>query len=279
MRSLTTALADCVVLASRYRLVPATRLCSIGGVKMALDLSLPAHREVYRHNGFEPSVTKVLAKLANADEAFVDIGSNFGYHSLALLSSRLDVPCAYAFEPSAQMFNLFVAGVAANALEDRCRVRKLALGATKGTVILRTFEGLDPMHASLYPLADLPFTEEQVILDTLDSQIATFDTRVGLVKCDVEGSEREVLLGAEGLLSGAFGLPPIWVLEVNYETAAMADYFPWMLIEVATRQNAYEAFCIRHERIVKLPHRRALRHGDTLILAIPSIHASQLSRC
>ena len=228
---------------------------------------------------FEPPVTELLGRLANAGEAFVDIGANFGYHSLTLLARRPDVPCAYAFEPSREMCDLLAASVTANGFGHRCEVRRLALGGTKGSVTLRTFQGLDPMHASVYPLGDLPYAEELVTVDTLDSLVPGFGARVGLVKCDVEGSERDVLLGAKALLSGAFGPPPIWLLEVNYETAAMAGYFPWHLIEIATQLNAYESFHIRNGRVAKLPDNRALRHGETLILAMPSIHTSQLSRC
>jgi hypothetical protein len=142
---------------------------------------------------------------------------------------------------------------------------------------LKTFPGLDAMHASIYPLGDCSYQEEEVELDTLDSQARRFVAPAAVIKCDVEGSERDVLLGAEGILSGEFGPPPIWLLEANYETAGMAGYFPWQLIDIAAAHAPYEGYYLRDGRIRPLPCKTSLRHGDTLILALPELHRERLN--
>lgn len=250
-------------------------LCNFGGVTLALDFSEPVHRFIYLGDGFEAEATSVLQKIVHSGDVFVDIGANIGWHALNLLVSRPDVDIVYAIEPLRRNFDLLIQGIHANNCQDRCDARRLALSDRSGTVRLRKFKGMDLMHASIYPLGDLSFEEEEVIVDTLDSVADTFKAPPAVIKCDVEGAERSVLLGAHRILSGQKGTPPIWFLEVNYETSAMADYFPWELTELAARYG-YSAHTIRKGQIVSVADRKGLRHGDMLVLAIPELHRSRL---
>jgi len=269
-----------LVFPSRYRAIYSSEkhLCDFDGVKLILDLSAPAHRIIYTQGSFEPETTAILCNIFRPSEVFVDIGANIGWHTLSLLVKRSDVLMSYAYEPSKQAFALLNEGIIANNCEDRCYARRLAIADKKGTATLKTFIGLDPMHASLYPLADLPYEEEEVEIDTLDSQAETFLAAPAVIKCDVEGAELDVLMGAKGILSGKFGPPPIWLLEANYETSGMVGFFPWQMIEVAVRYAPYQGYYIRNGYIIPLPNRTALRHGEMLILAIPELHQGQLEK-
>jgi hypothetical protein len=51
--------------------------------------------------------------------------------------------------------------------ERRCVAQRLAIAAQPGVVSIEKFEGLDPMRASLYPLADLFLEEETVTVKPL----------------------------------------------------------------------------------------------------------------
>lgn len=251
------------------------KLCNFGTVNVALDFSEPIHRFIYLQNGFEAEITSVLQKIVQSGDVFVDIGANIGWHTLNLLVNRPDLSMAYAFEPLRRNFDLLVQGIRANDCQDRCDARRLALSNSSGMVVLKKFKGLDLMHASAYPLGDLPFEEEEVSAETLDSVSETFNAPAAVIKCDVEGGERSVLLGAHKVLSGQNGTPPIWFLEANYETSAMADYFPWELAELGANYG-YNAYTIRRGQIVPLAQRKGLRHGDVLVLAIPELHRSRL---
>jgi FkbM family methyltransferase len=250
----------------------------LNGVKLMLDFSAPLHRIIHRQGGFEPELTAALCMMLQPEEVFVDIGANIGWHTLSLLVRRPDVRISYAYEPSAKSMSLLNAGIAANRCQNRCVAKQLALGAHQGKARLKMFYGLDAMHASMHPLGDCSYQEEEVELDTLDAQAETFVAPAAVIKCDVEGSEREVLQGAKGVLSGQFGPPPVWLLEVNYETAGMAGYFPWQLIDIAAAQASYAGYYLREGRIRPLPGKTSLRHGDTLILALPELHGERLAR-
>jgi FkbM family methyltransferase len=254
---------------------PGMHLCNFEAVTLALDFSEPNHRFIYLGNGFEPEITSVLQKVVHPGDVFVDIGANIGWHTLNLLVGRPDVSMVYAIEPLQRNFDLLIRGIRANNCQDRCDARRLALSDRSGTVCLRKFKGVDLMHASMYPLGDLSYEEEEVLVDTLDSIAATFKAPPAVIKCDVEGAERSVLLGAHGVLSGQKGTPPVWFMEVNYETSAMADYFPWELADLGAKYG-YGAYTIRKGQFVSVPQRKGLRHGDMLVLAIPELHRSRL---
>ena len=257
------------------RMAHGTRVCNFAGVKIALDLAEPAHRSIYVNGDFEPELSLALRRAMHPGDVFLDIGANLGWHTLHLLARRKDVAIAYAVEPQQRNIELLNLALKANNLDRRCRVKRLALGAKPGKVVLKKFEGLDSMHASAYALGDLPFQEEEVPCETVDDLVSVMDSAPSVVKCDVEGSEFEVLQGAERTLRGHRGAPPLWFLEANYETSAMAGYFPWNLIEWAANYG-YHSYTIRSGGITAVSP-KGLRHGDTLVLAIPEIHGSRLN--
>ncbi len=257
----------------RYR--PGANIFSFNGVKIALNLAYPNHRSLYLRREFEPELTCVLRKAVRAGDVFVDIGANFGWYANWLLAEGRALRMVYAFEPVAAIFDLLNRSLRANRCEERCVAQQIAVGAKTGTLSIKKFAGLDPMHASFYPLADVPFEEEEVCVEPLDALAREMVAVPAVIKCDVEGAERDVLHGAPKLMKGAFGPPPLWFLEANYETAAMAGYFPWELAEIAAPYG-YKPYTIRDSRPVGLRSCHGLRHGDVLILAIPGNHGDRL---
>jgi FkbM family methyltransferase len=252
------------------------QLCRFSGVTLALDFSEPMHREIYLRGDFEAELARMLTAAVRPGDVFLDIGANVGWHTFNLLTNRQDILMACSVEPQQRNFDLLMLGVHANNLAMRCDARRLAIASEKGKVTLKRFQGLDSMHTSAYPLGDLPYDEEEVASETVDGLVDTFKAPPAVVKCDVEGSELSVLKGAHKTLSGKKGTPPIWFMEANYETSAMAGYFPWDLVAVGTPYG-YKAYAIRGGNIVPVSP-RGLRHGDALVLAIPDIHSSRLGR-
>jgi FkbM family methyltransferase len=255
---------------------PGPHVLFFDGVDIALDFAYPIHRSIYLRREFEPELTHVLQRAVRPGDVFVDIGANFGWYTCQMLVKNPALRAAYAFEPQAAIFGLLERSLRANGCEKRCVPQRLAVGAKPGTLSIKKFAGLDPMHASFYPLADLPFEEEEVCVKPLDALVPEMAAVPAVIKCDVEGAEREVLLGSTRLMAGDFGTPPLWFLEANYETAAMAGYFPWELAEIAT-PHGYKPFTLRDSHAVELRSTRGLRHNDVLILAIPASHRDRLA--
>lgn len=256
---------------------PGAHILAFDGVHVALDFAYPNHRSIYLRGEFEPELTQVLERAVRPGDVFVDIGANFGWYTNWLLVKQPALNTVYAFEPVAAIFELLERSLRANRCERRCVAQRLGIGVQPGTLTIKKFAGLDPMHASFYPLADLRFEEEQVCVKPLDMLVQEMVTVPAVIKCDVEGAERDVLRGSVKLMGGALGPPPLWFLEANYETAAMAGYFPWELVEMAA-PFGYKPYTIRDLHVVEVRSSKGLRHNDVLILAIPASHQDRLGR-
>jgi FkbM family methyltransferase len=245
---------------------------------LALNLSDPNHVAMARSGSFESETTQLFVKLLLPGDVFFDVGAHVGWYSFVAFSRGPGIAIAYAYEPLAEAFDLLQRNVELNRVNGRCIPRRVAMSDRAGTGSLKRFAEIGSMHSSLYQLADLPGDTEEVPLTTIDAEAMRISRAPSIVKCDVEGAERMVMEGAQQISRGTLGTPPIWMLEVNYETAAMAGYFPWSLIEVAANLNEYQPFHIRSGKLRSLPDNRSLRHGDVLVLAIPAVHSDRLAK-
>lgn len=141
-------------------------------------------------------------------DIFIDVGANVGTYSL-LAASVPDV-CVWAFEPSSLAYARAVENVALNALENRVRVVRAAVGATEGTALLTT--GLDTVNR-VAKTGDFPDLEE-VPLVALDAFLTDHGfSKVRIIKIDVEGGEVDVILGAANILSAT---KPALLVERNH---------------------------------------------------------------
>lgn len=254
------------------------KLCKFGDVKVYLNFCERTHLATYRSGVYEPEVTRVLCNVLMPDDIFVDVGANVGWYTISVILKRADIGKCYAYEPVKTAWELLNRGLDVNNIDKtKYDVRKLGLGEAPGMSTIKIFPDFGTAHSSLYTLGDLKYDEQTIELSTLDDQAKTFIGAPTIIKCDVEGNELNVLKGAKSLLSGEFGTPPIWFIEANYETAAMADFFPWQLIDFAQQYAPYEGYYIREGHIKKLPHYKALRHSETLILAIPNSHKHRIN--
>ena len=132
----------------------------------------------------------VIDNFITADTAFLDIGAHVGTYTWTCGRKALRT---YAFECSPVAFCHLAANVALHGLAERVTLCQLALGEYEGETDLyvRSIDGggngVKRLTGSEGPSRRVRMSR----LDTLDIQ-----TPIGFIKLDVEGAEREVLLGA-----------------------------------------------------------------------------------
>jgi FkbM family methyltransferase len=131
---------------------------------------------------------------------FVDIGANYGTHSLLFLSHNIET---LSFEPNPSCHSYLRETCRLNALTPR--LEECALGATPGTVELwypetDTWLGSTDKDAQHDLQQKYLTTVRTVPQKTLDDFLASFVGRNVLVKIDTEGAEYQVLLGASRTL-------------------------------------------------------------------------------
>lgn len=120
----------------------------------------------------------------------LDIGANIGFMSMAMLHAGHEV---IAFEPQPQLFEL----LKRNARAARCE--NVALGLAAGTAKMARVRYGDKGN---YGGVRLHTRSE---LGSIDVEVRTLDSykleNVGFIKMDVEGYEKQVLLGAVDTLN------------------------------------------------------------------------------
>lgn len=138
-------------------------------------------RSMHYYGEYNPDETEKILALASG--LCLDIGANIGCISQALVAGGFRVE---AFEPQPEVYKLLKSNV-------RCNTHCIALGSSEGVAEMPkvhysergNFGGLGCGFRSVYGSYPVP-------VKTLDSYEFA---NVGFIKIDVEGFEREVLLG------------------------------------------------------------------------------------
>jgi FkbM family methyltransferase len=139
----------------------------------------------------------------------VDIGANFGVHTLLACGIMGESGQVIAVEPVPSNLRLLRRNLKLNGFSDRCTV--IAKALTDGSVetVEMTIEPGLSLVASLAPNSK---GEKLVVpATTLDEVLSVYARAPDLVKIDVEGAEHEVLKGAENTLR----IGPTLLLEIH----------------------------------------------------------------
>ncbi len=183
-------------------------------------------RSVYTSGDWDPLLVGTVFRALEAigepyrGRTFLEVGANFGVYALPAVVAY-GFSRAVAYEPDPAAFGLLEENIERNALSGRVTAFNAALSAQPGELTLR----LGSFNAGDNRIVDDTGAGQQQA--TVRVPARTFDAEVeqgripladlGLVWLDVQGHEREVLLGARSLLESDV---PI-VLE--YATGMMDD--------------------------------------------------------
>lgn len=166
-------------------------------------------------DGAEPGLHLIGRKLLKPDAVAMDVGANIGVTTL-MLSQCVPRGHVHAFEPSASVFPVLRANVAANNLSN-VSCHNLSVTDISGEV--RFAEN----HAWGHMAPEGSPTSATSIDDFVRSAVVE---RLSLIKIDVEGFERAVIEGAATTLA-------------RFKPAIYLEFNSWCLI-AHSRQNPLE---------------------------------------
>jgi FkbM family methyltransferase len=147
---------------------------------------------VERERMYEPHVTAALKAYCSAGMTVLDVGANIGYHTLALSRLVGETGSVFAVEPNSENCRLILASLRENGFEN-VQLIPMALDSKRGWAYYTSHVG---SNGGLVDSSAKEYVEAGgwvVPTVTLDEMV---QSRVDLIKIDVEGAEGRVVNGA-----------------------------------------------------------------------------------
>lgn len=171
----------------------------VRGIKLTLTTADDLSRALYVEGTYEPNELYFLSLILKPGMHFVDIGANNGWFSFFAATYTQPNGCSYAIEPSLREVNKITQNLRLNV---GCPVKILEYGLSdsnkeKELIIAEDkYSGHNTFDHFIY------HTKEKyrvlVQTKTLDHLVSNEEiTKVDVIKIDVEGSEYDVLKGAQ----------------------------------------------------------------------------------
>lgn len=194
------------------------------GMKLSCDKDeyRTAPLETINFLRYEESEVDIFNKLIVGKKSFYDIGGNIGFYALngAIKNAALKVK---TFEPVPKMFSTLTKNISLNGLQSRIEAVNKGLSDSEGTVsfFIYPFGGT---NASLVNVSDSKnAVEVKATITKLDTYIALGNSAPDIIKCDVEGAEKLVLMGA---LETIKKHKPVLFFELLRKWSAKFHYHP-----------------------------------------------------
>lgn len=156
-----------------------------------------------------------LLHVLKPDDLFVDVGSNSG--SYTILASGAVGARTISIEPVPSTFLRLIANVKLNAIERLVLVKNVGISSQSGVMHITT-DSDTTNH-----LIAFGTTENSIPIEVQTLDEVCFEQNPTLIKIDVEGWEKEVLLGGKSTLSKPTLLAIILEINGNAEKLGTRD--------------------------------------------------------
>jgi len=173
-------------------------LIKVQGHKMYIDMSdLKVSKELFMTGIHEKYVTKLFKRIVREGMTVVDLGAHIGYYTLLAAKLVGKNGKVFAFEPAPTNYSLLVKNIEANGYNNVIPVNK-AVSNKIGTSKLF----LAPDNTSGHKLWNSYNSRESIDIEvtTLDEFFGNYDTKIDIIKMDIEGGEMAALQGMDNII-------------------------------------------------------------------------------
>jgi FkbM family methyltransferase len=176
------------------------RLTTVGSTRFltnANDAFISKSLEVYGE--WSHGEVDLLSKLLHPGNNVVEIGANIGAHTVFIARDICPTGLVYAFEPRRLLFQMLCANLALNGVTNVFAFQK-AIGRSASSIMEGMLPTKSPANLGGYSIGTLTGESETIDIIPLDAMIDSLKA-VALLKADVEGWERDVLVGSQKIIA------------------------------------------------------------------------------
>jgi FkbM family methyltransferase len=225
---------------------------------------------VAHSGGYETAVARVIERLLERGDTFVDVGANIGLHAIRAARRVGPEGRVICFEPNPWNIELLSLTMAANKF-DQVMIRPVAASDEAGEVPLHARRGQSNATVEVGPVRWASDVQVTVPSVRLDDELADLD-ELALLKIDIEGAEP---LAFTGMAQTLKRLKPHIMMEVFPDALRRtsgvepADFlahvtsFGYRLLPLIPGSDELAA-AHSIESIVALPERYGVTHVDVL---------------
>lgn len=207
---------------------------------------------VYFLGEYERCVTKIITLLVRPGDRCLDVGANYGWFTTLLSTLCGPGGEVHAFEPVPRTFEILKKNFELAGRRGNIHLNNAAVADVPGEAVLHIFAGLPHGHTSMSDMGRSDYSTVRCPLITLDAYLRERKRKeVQFIKCDVEGAELKVLMGAQSLFNQE--APPIWIIEMVKETSVEFTFKINDLLVYMRDRAAYDFFLIDEARSAILP--------------------------
>ncbi|HVF47854.1 MAG TPA: FkbM family methyltransferase [Pyrinomonadaceae bacterium] len=154
----------------------------------------------YFKTDYEPETFAFLRDNLTLGETFLDIGAHIGLFSVVAAKKVGETGRVIAFEPTPSTRDVMKQVLHVNGFEDFVEVRSEAVARERATTMFYDSGDEIPVVNSLVR-GENTRNEFEVQVVSLDEFVTEHDVKPDCIKVDVEGSELDLLIGAEKTLA------------------------------------------------------------------------------
>lgn len=173
---------------------------------------------------FSQGVDKIFNKGYVKGKSIVDAGAYIG-DSAMVLADKFPCKNVLAFEPSDSTYHELCKTINLNGYNNIVPIKK-GLGSKKETLSFYHYTDIDSMNDTFNkPSNSHNYVESKIEVTTLDEYVKENNIKVGLIKTDLEGYEKEFLKGAIQTIKEQ---RPILVISIYHSLDDFFDIKPWI---------------------------------------------------
>jgi len=159
----------------------------------------PVEQAVFGHANYEPEIVDAIEHFVRPGDCVIDVGASVGYHACFLSKLVGEEGLVFAFEPHGESYQHLMQHVhVSNKLNNVACLKMAAWQEDKPELKLYSLDV--PGYSTFHRYENAPSLHSEVVEGRMLDTLIEPQNHPRFIKIDCEGTEGEVLLGAQNIL-------------------------------------------------------------------------------